>query len=61
MVHRIKMNYKRKKTKSDGSFDRFDDPSLMASTSTLILPRAEASQASDLINMVKTSLFTVKT
>ena len=30
------------------------------STSTLILPRAEASRASDVINMVKTSLFTVK-
>ena len=30
------------------------------STSTSILHRAEASRASDVINMVKTSLFTVK-
>ena len=30
------------------------------STSTLILPRASASRASDVINMVKSSVFTVK-
>ena len=31
-----------------------------SSTSTLTLPRASASRASDVINMVKSSVFTVK-